>query len=342
MARAAFIMDNIMHRFGLHGRSFIPMIMGFGCNVPAILATRSMRNRGDRILTMLIIPFMSCSARLPVYILIISAFFEKYQAFYLIGIYAVGVIFAFLTAQILNKTIFRNKETPFVMELPSYRIPTLRNVFYHMWDKTQHYLRKIGTIILAGVVIVWALEYFPRETKNTASIKEQIAFVENNSALSPSAKAEQIKTLQFHMESDRLTNSYLGRFGKIIEPVMKPLGFDWKMSIALLAGLPAKEIIISTMGVIYQSDSSETTTNLQHKLKSEKFISGEKAGQIVFTTPTALAFLIFILIYFPCIGVVSAIKNESGSWKWAAFAVFYTTSLAWMAAFLVQTIGSML
>lgn len=342
MARAAFIMDSIMHRFGLHGRSFIPMIMGFGCNVPAILATRSMRNRGDRILTMLIIPFMSCSARLPVYILVISAFFQKYQALYLIGIYAVGIIFAFLTAQILNKTVFRNKETPFVMELPSYRIPTLRNVIYHMWDKTQHYLRKIGTIILTGVIIVWALEYFPRETKNTASIKEQIAIVENNSALSLSAKQEQIHTLQFNMESDRLTNSYLGRFGKVIEPVMKPLGFDWKMSIALLAGLPAKEIIISTMGVIYQTDSSESTTNLQQKLKNEKFISGEKQGQVVFTTPTALAFLVFILIYFPCIGVVSAIKNESGSWKWAAFAVFYTTSLAWIAAFLVQTIGSLL
>ena len=342
MARAAFIMDSIMHRFGLHGRSFIPMIMGFGCNVPAILATRSMRNRGDRILTMLIIPFMSCSARLPVYILVISAFFQKYQALYLIGIYAVGIIFAFLTAQILNKTVFRNKETPFVMELPSYRIPTLRNVIYHMWDKTQHYLRKIGTIILAGVIIVWALEYFPRETKNTASIKEQIAIVENNSVLSLSEKEEQIHVLQFNMESDRLTNSYLGRFGKVIEPVMKPLGFDWKMSIALLAGLPAKEIIISTMGVIYQTDSSESTTNLQQKLKNETFISGEKQGQIVFTTPTALAFLVFILIYFPCIGVVSAIKNESGSWKWAALAVFYTTSLAWIAAFLVQTLGSML
>ena len=165
MARAAFIMDKIMHRFGLHGRSFIPMIMGFGCNVPAILATRSMRNRGDRILTMLIIPFMSCSARLPVYILIISAFFEKYQPLYLIGIYAVGIIFAFITAQILNKTVFKNKETPFVMELPTYRLPTFRNVMYHMWDKTQHYLKKIGTIILIGVIIVWALEYFPRETK---------------------------------------------------------------------------------------------------------------------------------------------------------------------------------
>ncbi len=340
MARAAFIMDKIMHRFGLHGRSFIPMIMGFGCNVPAILATRSMRNKGDRILTMLIIPFMSCSARLPVYILIISAFFDKYQPLYLIGIYAVGIIFAFITAQILNKTYFRNKETPFVMELPTYRLPTARNVFYHMWDKTQHYLRKIGTIILVGVVIVWALEYFPRETKNSGLIKEEIQVVTQNSTLNPFEKESTLSELEIKLESDRLINSYLGRIGKFIEPVMRPLGFDWKMSIALVAGLPAKEIVISTMGVLYQSKDDENSVNLQQKLKTEKFENGKFKGQPVFTTPTALAFLIFILIYFPCIGVVVAIKNESESWKWAAFAVFYTTSLAWIAAFLVYNIGN--
>ncbi len=341
MARAAFIMDKIMHRFGLHGRSFIPMIMGFGCNVPAILATRSMRNKGDRILTMLIIPFMSCSARLPVYILIISAFFDKYQALYLIGIYGVGIVFAFITAQILNKTFFRNKETPFVMELPTYRLPTARNVVYHMWDKTQHYLRKIGTIILVGVVIVWALEYFPRETKNTSLIKEEIQAVTQNSTLNTLEKENSLSALEVKLESDRLINSYLGRIGKFIEPVMRPLGFDWKMSIALVAGLPAKEIVISTMGVIYQSTDDENSVNLQQKLKIEKFETGKNKGQIVFTTPTALAFLIFVLIYFPCIGVVVAIKNESESWKWAAFAVFYTTSLAWIAAFLVYNIGNL-
>ena len=341
MARAAFIMDNIMHRFGLHGRSFIPMIMGFGCNVPAILATRSMRNRGDRILTMLIIPFMSCSARLPVYILIISAFFVKYQAWILIGIYAVGIIFAFLTAQILNKTVFKNKETPFVMELPTYRLPTLRNVIYHMWDKTQHYLRKIGTIILIGVVIVWALEYFPRTSENTENFKTQIASIEENESLSETEKANEIALIEHEQESDRLINSYLGRMGQVIEPVMRPLGFDWKMSISLLAGLPAKEIVVSTMGVIYQTSDDENTVSLQKKLQDEKFQSGKNKGKIIFTTPTALAFLIFILIYFPCIGVVATIKNEAGSWKWAAFAVFYTTGLAWLAAFLVQNIGSL-
>lgn len=340
MARAAFIMDNIMHRFGLHGRSFIPMIMGFGCNVPAILATRSMRNRGDRILTMLIIPFMSCSARLPVYILIISAFFTKYQAWILIGIYAVGIIFAFLTAQILNKTVFKNKETPFVMELPTYRLPTARNVLYHMWDKTKHYLKKIGGIILIGVVIVWALEYFPRHSDKSADFEQQIVQLEQNDQMSVEEKSEQLAAIEFEQESDRLVNSYLGRVGRFIEPVMRPLGFDWKMSIALLAGLPAKEIVVSTMGVLYQTND-ENTVSLQKKLQDEVYQSGKKKGTPIFTTPTALAFLIFILIYFPCIGVVAAIKNESGSWKWAVFAVLYTTGLAWLAAFLVNNIGNL-
>lgn len=330
-----------MHRFGLHGRSFIPMIMGFGCNVPAILATRSMRNKGDRILTMLIIPFMSCSARLPVYILIISAFFDKYQPLYLIGIYAVGIVFAFITAQILNKTIFRNKETPFVMELPTYRLPTLRNVLYHMWDKTQHYIKKIGTIILIGVVIIWALEYFPRETENTKDFHSKIENIQQNTSLNLEEKENTITDLNQQLESDRLSNSYLGSFGKLIEPVMRPLGFDWKMSIALVAGLPAKEIVISTMGVLYQTGDEETTINLQRKLQNEKHKVGKRKGQDVFTSPSALAFLIFILIYFPCIGVVAAIKNESGSWKWAAFSVIYTTTLAWIAAFAVYNIGNL-
>ncbi len=341
MARAAFIMDEIMHHFGLHGRSFIPMIMGFGCNVPAILATRSMRNRGDRILTMLIIPFMSCSARLPVYILIISAFFDKYQPLYLIGIYAVGIVFAFVTAQILNKTVFKNKETPLVMELPTYRLPTLRSVIYHMWDKTQHYIRKIGTIILVGVIIIWALEYFPRENEKTIETQSSINLVMNSGNIESIHKDSLIVELQQRMQSEQFTGSYLGRVGKFIEPVMRPLGFDWKMSIALLAGLPAKEIVISTMGVLYQTGTDESTVNLQQKLKNEKFETGKTKGQPVFTKLSALAFLIFILLYFPCIGVVAAIKNESGSWKWAAFSVFYTTSLAWIAAFLVFNIGNL-
>ncbi len=342
MSRAAFIMDKIMHSFGLHGRSFIPLIMGFGCNVPAILATRSMRNKGDRILTMLIIPFMSCSARLPVYILIISAFFEKHQALILIGLYAAGIMFAFITAQILNKTIFRNKETPFVMELPSYRLPTLRNVLYHMWDKTKHYLKKIGTIILLGVIIVWALEYFPRETNNSSEFAAKIEQTEQNESFNNDRKQQNITALKQQQESDRIVNSYLGRMGKFIQPVMAPLGFDWKMSISLLAGLPAKEIVVSTMGVLYQSGDDENTVNLQKKLQDEVYPSGKRERQKVFTTPTALAFLVFILVYFPCIGVVAAIKNESGSWKWAAFSVIYTTAMAWIAAFIVYNISNLL
>jgi ferrous iron transport protein B len=341
MARAAFIMDKIMHRFGLHGRSFIPLIMGFGCNVPAILATRSMRNRGDRILTMLIVPFMSCSARLPVYILIISAFFKEYQTLYLIGIYITGIFFAFLTAQILNKTVFKNKETPFVMELPTYRLPTFRNIIYHMWDKTQHYLKKIGTIILLGVIIIWALEYFPRETEKSAQYKTETEQIQSNPHLSDIQKENRIAEITAQMETDRLVNSYLGRLGKAIQPVMQPLGFDWKMSISLLAGLPAKEIVVSTMGVLYQS-GSENTANLQNKLQNEVHQTGKLSGQKVFTGPTALAFLIFILIYFPCIGVIATIKNESGSWKWAAFTVVYTTTLAWIAAFAVYHIANLI
>ena len=340
MARAAFIMDKIMHRFGLHGRSFIPLIMGFGCNVPAILATRSMRNRGDRLLTMLIIPFMSCSARIPVYVLIISAFFEKYQALYLIGLYAIGIALAFLTAQILNKTVFKNKETPFVMELPTYRLPTLRNILYHMWDKTQHYLKKIGTIVLVGVIIIWALEYFPRETTKTEHFKTEIESALNNNKLNETEKVSLVATINQQQESDRIVNSYLGKLGKAIQPVMQPLGFDWKMSICLIAGLPAKEIIVSTMGVLYKSNDTDSTVNLRKKLQNERYENEKLKGQLVFTKPAALSFLIFILIYFPCIGVVAAIKNESGSWKWAAFTIFYTTTLAWVAAFIVYNLGN--
>lgn len=341
MARAAFIMDNIMHRFGLHGRSFIPLIMGFGCNVPAIMATRSMRNRGHRLLTMMIIPFMSCSARLPVYILIISAFFRKYEALILIGIYAVGILFAFITAQVLNLIIFKKKETPFVMELPSYRLPTIRNILYHMWDKTRHYLKKIGTVILLGVIIIWALEYFPRETKNTDNYISRIESVEQRDDLGQEQKSALVTDIEHEMESDRLINSYLGRIGKGIEPVMRPLGFDWKMSISLVAGLPAKEIVVSTMGVIYQTGDDESTVNLQRRLQNEVHQSGVHAGMPVFTVPAALSFLVFILLYFPCVGVVATIKNESGSWKWAAFVVFYTTALAWVMAFIVYNIGNL-
>ncbi|MDP3912524.1 MAG: ferrous iron transport protein B [Bacteroidota bacterium] len=327
MARAAFIMDKIMHRFGLHGRSFIPMVMGFGCNVPAIMATRTLRSPGDRLLTMLIIPFMSCSARLPVYVLFITAFFPQHPALVLSSIYFAGILIAFLTAQLLNKTIFRNKETPFVLELPPYRLPTVKNIVVHMWDKTQQYLQKIGGVILIGVVIIWALGYFPRE--HTA----EISTVMQTDSVSIQA--------DFDQKSHRLQNSYLGQIGHFVQPVMDPLGFDWKMSISLLAGLPAKEIIVSTMGVLYQVDD-ENSAGLSSKLQQERFISGERRGELVFSTPVALSFLAFVLIYFPCIGVIATIKNESGKLKWAIFTVVYTTAVAWIISFLVFNIATFL
>jgi ferrous iron transport protein B len=226
------------------------------------------------------------------------------------------------------------------MELPTYRMPTFRNILFHMWEKTQHYLKKIGTVILIGVVIIWALEYFPRESENTNTYLAQIQAVENQQLL-PEETNEAIAEIKLNMEYDRLMNSYIGRVGDVIQPIMSPMGFDWKMSIALLAGLPAKEIIISTMGVLYQSDVEDSTLNLQEKLQNEVHQSGKLKGNRVFNTPTALAFLVFILIYFPCIGVVATIKNESGSWKWGLFSIMYTTTLAWVMAFLTYTIFSL-
>ncbi len=338
MARAAFIMDKIMHSFGLHGRSFIPMVMGFGCNVPAIMATRTLRSPGDRLLTMMIIPFMSCSARLPVYVLFISAFFPSNPGLVLGGIYFAGIFLAFVTAQIFNKTLFRNKETPFVMELPPYRMPTLKNVTVHMWDKSWQYLKKIGGVILIGVIIIWALGYFPRESKETTLIASQI---EQLSKMDKSQNVEEIHELRLEMESVRLQRSYLGRIGELVEPVMRPLGFDWKMSVSLLAGLPAKEIIVSTMGVMYQIDEGNEPAGLTEKLKNETYTSGKNKGNQVITVPVALAFLVFVLIYFPCIGVLAAIKNESGKLIWALFVMFYTTGLAWLLSFLTLIVARM-
>lgn len=327
MARAAFLMDKVMHRFGLHGRSFIPMVMGFGCNVPAIMATRTLRNPGDRLLTMLIIPFMSCSARLPVYVLFISAFFPNNSGLVLAGIYFAGILLAFLTAQVLNKTIFKNKETPFVLELPPYRMPTLKNIIIHMWDKAQQYLKKIGGVILIGVIIIWALGYFPRE-----QVVSEIS----------STQDKNILISQTGHDAQQLENSYLGQIGHLIEPVMRPLGFDWKMSVSILAGLPAKEIIVSTMGVLYQEEDSSKTASLTQKLQTETYSSGKKSGQKVFSVPAALSFLFFVLIYFPCIGVIATIKNESGKIKWAVFAIVYTTSVAWIIAFFVYQISNLM
>ncbi|MFO7922293.1 MAG: ferrous iron transport protein B [Bacteroidales bacterium] len=314
MARAAFIMDKLMHKIGLHGKSFIPLIMGFGCNVPAIMATRTIENRNNRLLTMLINPFMSCSARLPVYVLIIGAFFPDHAGTVLFSMYGFGILMAVVVAIVFKNLLFRSEDIPFVMELPPYRIPTLKTTTRHMWHKGSQYLKKMGGIILVASVIIWALGYYPRNPELPADHDTSTA--------------------------ERQQESYIGKIGRFIEPAIRPLGFDWKMGVALLSGVAAKEIVVSTMGVLYHAstEASLPTETLGEKLQKQTYPDGTK----VFTTASALSFLVFILLYFPCVAVIAAIKNESGHWKWAAFTVFYTTGLAWIMSFLVYRVTNLI
>lgn len=354
MARVAFIMDKLMHKIGLHGRSFIPMLMGFGCNVPAIMATRTIENRNDRLLTMLINPFMSCSARLPVYILIIGAFFPNNAGTMLFSIYAFGILVAILVAILFKKTIFKTTESPFVMELPPYRIPTIRNTVKHMWFKAKQYLQKMGGIILFASIIIWAAGYFPRDISFSKNFDEQIIKAQENyqsliisdSTINKDSTLnlmqKEIQALQLAQESERQEGSYIGQIGKFIEPAIAPLGFDWKMGVALVAGAAAKEIVVSTIGVLYQADSDNESEVLTMRLRNATYDDGPKKGQPIFTSLSALSFLIFVLIYFPCIAVVAAVKRESGSWKWAGFLVVYSTALAWILSFLIFQIGSLI
>ncbi len=352
MARAVFIMDKFMHKIGLHGKSFIPLVMGFGCNVPAILSTRIIESKRDRLMTMLINPFMSCSARLPVYILFISAFFEKNQASILFGLYFLGILLAIGSALLFKKTIFRKRDVPFVMELPPYRVPTVRSIVIHMANRTGQYLRKIGGIILVASVIIWALGYFPVNFKGKEKYVEEITALENKIENNNTHKHTdslienyniQKTELEVQMASAQQENSYIGRIGHFLEPAMAPLGFDWKMSVALLSGISAKEVVVGTLGVLYQTDAKDDSNqSLVNKLRQQEYTHGEKIGQPVISPLVALSFMIFILIYFPCIGVVSAISRESGSWKWALFVVVYTTALAYLASLLVYQLGSLL
>ena len=342
MARASFIMDKLMHKIGLHGKSFIPMLMGFGCNVPAIMATRTLENKKDRLLTMMIIPFMSCSARLPVYVLLISAFFPKNQGMVLISIYLIGIIIAVLVALAMKKILFAKQDVPFVMELPPYRIPTLKNTSIHMWHKGVQYIKKMGSVILLASIIIWSLGYFPRNVKYSANYDEQIAVIKLNNNLSDSSKKEQTNKIELIKQSEKQEKSYIGQMGHFIEPVISPLGFDWKIGVSIITGLAAKEIVVSTMGVLYQTDfsSNESSANMQSKLKEQTFSQGKLKGQKVFTPLTAYAMMLFVLIYFPCIAVIAAIKKESDI-KWAVFTMIYTTGLAWLIAFLTYQIGSL-
>ena len=311
MARAAFIMDKLMHKMGLHGKSFIPLIMGFGCNVPAVMATRTIESRRSRIITMMILPFMSCSARLPIYIMVVGTFFTlQYRSWVMMSLYAIGILMAVIISKLFSTFVIKGDDTPFVMELPPYRWPTPKAIGRHTWEKGKEYLKKMGGIILVASIIVWALEYFPHHEE-----------------LSQQEQQEQ---------------SYLGRMGKAIEPIFIPQGFNWKLDVSLLAGVGAKEIVASTIGVLYSGDSSfaddeefsddnEKYTHLRHLMLSEGI-----------TPLVAYAYLIFILLYFPCIATIAAIKNETSSWRWALFAAGYTTAVAWVASAIIYQIGSLL
>lgn len=307
MSRAAFIMDKLMHKMGLHGKSFIPLIMGFGCNVPAVMATRTIESRRSRLITMLILPFMSCSARLPIYIMITGTFFAmQWRSWVMISLYVVGIIIAVITSKLFSMFVVKGEDTPFVMELPPYRMPTAKAIARHTWEKGKEYLKKMGGIILVASIIVWALGYFP-----------------HNDELTRQQQQEQ---------------SYIGRMGKTIEPVFAPQGFNWKLDVSLLAGIGAKEIVASTIGVLYTDDDSygddETFSD-----DSEKYtVMHQMMAADGMTSQTAYAYLLFVLLYFPCLATVIAIKNETGQWRWALFTAGYTTAVAWLVSALVAII----
>lgn len=299
MARAAFIMDKIMHKMGLHGKSFIPLIMGFGCNVPAIMSSRIIESRKSRLVTILINPLISCSARLPIYLVLVGAFFPGKESLMLLLIYSVGILLAVLMARIFSKFLVKGDDTPFVMELPPYRMPTSKSVLRHTWEKGAQYLKKMGGIIMIASIIIWFLGYYPNHSSYQTTAEQQ-------------------------------ENSYIGQIGKSIEPIIKPLGFDWKMGVGLLSGVGAKELVVSTLGVLYTNDGNLDDDALPERIAQQSDI----------TPLIAFAYMLFTLLYFPCIATLAAIRQETGSWKWPLFAACYTTILAWIVAFLVYQIGS--
>ena len=331
MARAAFIMDRLMHKMGLHGKSFIPMLMGFGCNVPAIMATRTIESRSSRIITILVTPFMSCSARLPVLILFAGAFFPDHAALVLMGLYLLGIAVAIVTARLLRLTKFPKDETPFVMELPPYRWPTLVSILRHMWDKCAQYIKKIGTVILLSTVVIWFLSYYPRPEGSEEYRVQSTEQREQSTEYRVQSTEYREQRTEYRVQGEEPginENSFIGRLGRVVEPVLAPLGQNWRSSVAILTSIPAKELVVSTLGVLYSSDSEE---NITDDLKS----SGD------FTPRSAAAFLVFILLFFPCIATIATIAKETGSWRWATFSMVYNTAVAWIAAFLVYTIGGL-
>ncbi len=316
MARAAFIMDKVMHRMGIHGKSFIPLVMGFGCNVPAIMSTRSIESRSSRLITILINPFMSCSARVPIYVLLIGAFFPDHTTLAFMSLYILGILVAVLTARMLRRFYFKADETPFVMELPPYRLPTFKASCRHMWAKGEQYLRKMGGVILVASIIVWALNYFP---------------LHDEQASTPSFEAEQIDEGRIDTSRD----SYLEMAGKAVNPVMEPAGFHWRATVAVLAGIPAKEIVVSSLGVLYTGDEEVAESKLSERIKAPNPVTGKPD----FTSASALAFMVFVLLYFPCMATLVAIVKETGHWGYGLFSVVYNTAVAWLAAVITYQIA---
>lgn len=335
MARAAFIMDKIMHKMGLHGKSFIPLVMGFGCNVPAIMASRTIESRNSRMITMLVNPLMSCSARLPVYVLLAGAFFPNNASFILLSLYVCGILLAVVMARLFKRFLFKEEDVPFVMELPPYRMPTAKSIMIHMWEKAKQYLHKMGGVILVASIIIWFLGYFPRHSEMGDAFDKQIAEVEN-AELDSKEKTETIAELERLKNMEHQKNSYIGTIGQTIQPVLHPLGFDWKMSVSLLTGMAAKEVVVSTLSVLYTGDEEDSQV-LSERIKQDL----DEEGNPVFTPLIALSLMLFVLIYFPCIATISAIVNESGSWKWGIFVIVYTCVLAWIVSFIVYQTGSL-
>jgi len=334
MARAAFLMDRVMHSVGLHGKSFIPMLMGFGCSVPAIMATRTLENRTDRILTILITPFMSCSARLPVYIILAGTFFGNRAGTVIFGLYFTGVIIAVFTGRLLRSTLLKGEDAPFVMELPPYRVPMLKSLVIHMWERSKMFLRKMGGVIFVGSIVIWALSTFPRDVDFSRDYAKEIKKVRDQHAFVLSSDGEKelqtrIQRLEKQKEQERVSKSYIGRIGKVIEPLLAPVGIDWRSGVALLTGLVAKEVVVSTMGVLY-GVGQETSQALKGALK--------RSGM---TSLSALSMMVFVLLYVPCIATVMTIWKET-SRAWACFNLFYTTAIAWCASFLVYQGGMVL
>ena len=335
MARAAFLMDRIMHSIGLHGKSFIPMLMGFGCSVPAVMATRSLESKKDRILTILIIPFMSCSAKLPVYIVLAGTFFAAKGGTVIFGLYLTGIVLAIISGKIFKSKLLIGEDSPFVMELPPYRMPMIKSLIIHMWDRSKMFLKKMGGVILVGSIIIWSLSYFPRNINYSMDYAGQItqlnAELSQSTTLSDSSNnlKNKIINLQRQQEKERIEQTYIGKLGKIIEPVFRPIGIDWRASVAIITGIVAKEVVVSTMGVLY-GVGDQRAEALSKALKNSGM-----------TPLSALSLMLFVLLYLPCIAALIAIWKETSA-KWALFNLFYTTMVAWCVSFLVYQTGGIL